>query len=86
VQNELVFFFRDSSFQLSDVSECCGPKTRSAKSKACENDLYVNNEEHKDFMNQNPEVIIAGIFNTLPVALKMLDDKKAFLCKVKEIV
>jgi hypothetical protein len=57
-----------------------------AKSKACENDLYVNNEEHKDFINPNPEVVIAGIFNTLPVALKMLDDKKAFLCKVKEIV
>jgi hypothetical protein len=68
------------------VSECYSPKTRSAKSKACENDLYVNNEEHKDFINPNPEVVIAGIFNTLPVALKMLDDKKACLCKVKEIV
>jgi len=70
----------------SDVSQCYSPKTRSAKSKACENDLYVAIDEHKDFLIQNPEVMIARIFNTLPVPIKMLEDKKEFVCKVKEIV
>jgi len=31
-------------------------------------------------------VMIARIFNTLPVPIKMLEDKKEFICKVKEIV
>jgi len=70
----------------SDVSQCNSPKTRSAKSKACENDLHIAIDEHKDFLIQNPEVMIARIFNTLPVPIKMLEDKKEFICKVKEIV
>jgi hypothetical protein len=78
--------FPEKFRKKSDVPQCHSPKTRSAKMKACENDLYVENEEHKDFLNQNPEVMIARIFNAFPVTVKLLEDRKEFLCKVKEIV
>ena len=70
----------------SEVPNCASPKTKLAKNKWCENDLYVEIEEHRDFLNQNPVVMIARIFNMLPVNVKMLEDKNEFICKVKEIV
>jgi hypothetical protein len=70
----------------SEVPHCISPKTKSAKLNSCENDLYVEIEEHKDFFNQNPVVMIARIFNMFPVPVKMIEDKKKFICKVKEIV
>ena len=70
----------------SDVPNCWSPKTKIAKSKRCENDLYVENENHLAILNQNPVVIIARIFNMLPVPVKMMDDKKKFICKIREIV
>jgi hypothetical protein len=41
---------------------------------------------HLDILNQNPVVMIARMFNMLPVPVKMLEDKKEFICKIKEIV
>jgi 2-oxoglutarate dehydrogenase complex dehydrogenase (E1) component-like enzyme len=70
----------------SKVPHCVSPKTKSAKLTSCENDLYVEIEEHKDFFNQNPVVMIARIFNMFPVPVNMIEDKKKFICKVKEIV
>jgi hypothetical protein len=61
-------------------------KTRIAKGKCCENDLYVEIGDHLDILNQNPVVMIARIFNMLPVPVKMLDDGKKLICKVREIV
>jgi hypothetical protein len=51
----------------SAVPNCYSPKTRIAKSKCCENDLYVEIGGHLDILNQNPVVMIARIFNVLPV-------------------
>jgi len=48
--------------------------------------LYLANEDHKDFQNQNPEVMVARIFNTFPVDVKLIDDKKEFIFNVKQIV
>jgi hypothetical protein len=70
----------------SAVPNCYSPKTRLAKSNCCENDLYVENGGHLDILNQNPVVMIARIFNMLPVPVKMLEDKKEFICKIKQIV
>jgi hypothetical protein len=76
----------DKFRKKSAVLTCSSPKTKSAIIKSCENDLYVEIEEHKDFFNQNPVVMIARIFNMFPVPVKMIEDKKKFICKVKEIV
>lgn len=70
----------------SEVPNCLSPKTKSAKNKCCENDLYVEIEEHRDFLNQNPVVMIARIFNMFTVNIKMLEDKKEFMCKIRAIV
>jgi Reverse transcriptase (RNA-dependent DNA polymerase)/Endonuclease-reverse transcriptase len=70
----------------SEVPHCISPKTKSAKINSCENDLYVEIEDHKDFFNQNPIVMIARIFNMFPVPVKMIEDKRKFICKVREIV
>jgi hypothetical protein len=70
----------------SEVPNCYSPKTRMAKINCCENDLYVDMSGQLDILNQNPVVMISRIFNTLPVPVKMLTDKKEFICKVKEIV
>lgn len=70
----------------SQVKNCASPKTKSSKIKCCENDLYVEIEDHMDILNQNPVVMIARIFNALPVSIKMLDDKKEFICQIKQIV
>jgi hypothetical protein len=63
----------------SEVLNFYSPKTRMAKDKCCENYLYVEIGEHLDILNQNPVVMIARIFNTLPVPVKMLDDGKQFI-------
>jgi len=47
--------------------------------------LYLAIDEHEDFLIQNPEVMIDRIFDTLPVPIKMLEDKKEFICKVKDL-
>jgi len=44
---------------IYEVPQCLSPKTWSAKSKAWENDRYVEIEELKDFLNQNLEVVMA---------------------------
>jgi hypothetical protein len=69
-----------------EVPYCYSPKTRIDKGKCFENDLYVEIGYHLDILNQNPVVMIARIFNMLPVPVKMLDDGKKFICKVREIV
>jgi hypothetical protein len=69
----------------SAVPNCYSPKTRIAKN-SCENDLYVEISGHLDNLNQNPVVMIARIFNMLPVPVKMLEDNKQFICKIREIV
>jgi hypothetical protein len=68
------------------VPHCISPKTKSAKINYFENDLFVEIEDHKDFFNQNPIVMIARIFNMLPVPVKMIEDEGNFICKVREIV
>jgi hypothetical protein len=70
----------------SEVPNCPSAKTKSAKNKCCDNDLYVEIEEHRDFLNQSPVVMIARIFNMLPVSVKMIENKNEFICKVREIV
>jgi hypothetical protein len=70
----------------SEVPNCYSLKTRKAKGNSCENDLYVEIGDHLDILNQNPVVMIARIFNMLPVPVKMLEDKKQFMCKIREIV
>jgi hypothetical protein len=40
-------------------------KTRMAKSKCCENELYVEIGGHLDILNQNPVVMIARIRKNL---------------------
>jgi hypothetical protein len=42
--------------------------------------------DHLDILNQNPVVMIARIFNMLPVSVKMLEDGRKLICKVREIV
>jgi predicted RNase H-like HicB family nuclease len=69
-----------------DVPNSKSPKTRNAKAEHCINDLYVEIKDHKHISNQNPIVMIARIFNALPVPIKMMEDKKAFVNKIKEIV
>jgi len=70
----------------SEVPNCASPKTKSARNKCCENDLYVEIEEHRDFLNQSPVVMIARIFNMLPVNVKMMENKSEFICKIRDIV
>jgi hypothetical protein len=70
----------------SEVPNCASPKTKSARNKCCENDLYVEIEEHRDFLNQSPVVMIARIFNMLPVNVKMMENKNEFICKIRDIV
>jgi hypothetical protein len=55
----------DKFRRKSEVPNCYSPKTRMAKDKCCENDLYVEIGEHLDILNQNPVVMIARIFNML---------------------
>ena len=76
----------DKFRKKSDVPNSRSPKTKLEKSKYCENDLYVEIENHLDILNQNPVVMIARIFNMLPTPVKMIEDKKDFICKIKEIV
>jgi hypothetical protein len=76
----------DQFRKKSEVPNCVSPKTREAKSRCCVNDLYVEIEDHRDILNQNPVVMIARIFNNLPVHIKMLDEKKDFIRNIKEIV
>jgi Reverse transcriptase (RNA-dependent DNA polymerase)/Endonuclease-reverse transcriptase len=70
----------------SEVPNCYSPKTRLAKSNSCENDLYVDISGQLDILNQNPVVMTSRIFNMLPVTVKMLTDRREFICKIKEIV
>jgi hypothetical protein len=58
----------------SEVPHFISPKTKSAKINSCEI------EDHKE----NPIVMIARIFNMFPVP--MIEDKRKFICKVREIV
>ena len=37
-------------------------------------------------MQKEAMIMISRIFNMLPVTVKMLPDKKEFICKIKEIV
>jgi hypothetical protein len=69
-----------------DVPNSKSPKTRNAKAEYCINDLYIEIEDHRDISNQNPTVMIARIFNSLPVPIKMMEDKKAFMREIKKIV
>jgi Reverse transcriptase (RNA-dependent DNA polymerase)/Endonuclease-reverse transcriptase len=69
-----------------DVPYARSPKTKNEKIKHCINDLYVEIEEHRNILTQNPVVNIARIFNNLPVHTKLIDDRNEFICKVKEIV
>jgi hypothetical protein len=78
--------YPDKFRRKSQVPNCYSPKTRIAKINSCENDLYVDMSGQLDILNQNPVVMISRIFNTLPVHVKMLTDKKEFICKIKEIV
>jgi hypothetical protein len=66
----------------SEVPHCISPKTKSAKINSCESDLYVEIEDHKE----NPIVMIVKIFNMFSVPVKMIEDKRKFICKVREIV
>jgi hypothetical protein len=76
----------DKFRRKSEVPNCYSPKTRIAKGKCSENDLYVEIGDHLDILNQNPVVMIARIFNMLPVSVKMLEDGRKLICKVREIV
>jgi Reverse transcriptase (RNA-dependent DNA polymerase)/Endonuclease-reverse transcriptase len=69
-----------------DVPNSKSPKTRNGKMNHCINDLHVEIDNHLQILNQNPIVMIARIFNNLPVPIKMMEDKKAFISKIKEIV
>jgi len=48
------------------------------------NDLYVEIDDHRDILNQNP--VVARKFNNLPFHVKMLEDKKDSIRNIKEIV
>jgi hypothetical protein len=65
--NKYLFYF-GACLDL-DVRAFYSPKTRIAQSKCCENDLYImlKLEANLDILNQNPVVMIARIFNMLPV-------------------
>jgi hypothetical protein len=66
----------DKFRKKSDVPNCMSPKTKGAKSRHCcndDHDLYIEIESHKDILNQNPVVMIARIFNALPVNVKMIE-------------
>jgi len=76
----------DQFRKKSEVANCSSPKTRDAKKRYCINDLYVEIDDHRDILNQNPVVMIARIFNNLPFHVKMLEDKKDFIRNIKEIV
>jgi hypothetical protein len=69
-----------------DVPKRNRPNTRNAHINCCENDLYVEIENHLNILNQKPVVMIARIFNNLPKEMKMLDDDKLFLTSVKALV
>jgi Reverse transcriptase (RNA-dependent DNA polymerase) len=70
----------------TDVTNCISPKTKAAKRKQCISDIYVEIEDHLDILNQNPIVMIARIFNALPINIKLIEEPKQFLCKIREIV
>jgi hypothetical protein len=76
--------YPDKFRRKSEVPNCYSPKTRIAKGKSCENDLYVEIGDHLDILNQNPVVMIARIFNMLPVSVKMLEDGRKLICKKSE--
>jgi Reverse transcriptase (RNA-dependent DNA polymerase) len=59
-------------------------KTRTNKLKTCENDLYYKNCR-LNIISCNPDVMIPRIFNALPINVKMINDDKQFMCKVREI-
>jgi phenolic acid decarboxylase len=63
-----------------------GKTLKEAKSNTVtvNNDFVDLTKEHLDILNQYPVVMIARIFNMLPVLVKMLNDGKQ--CKVREIV
>jgi hypothetical protein len=69
-----------------DVPNSKSPKTKIGKIKYFINDIYVEIEDHRNILNQNPVVNIARIFNNFPVPIKMIEDGNEFICKVKEIV
>jgi len=58
-------------------------ETRSHKFKSCENDFAPCSLELSE---QNPNVMIARIFNTFPVHMKLIEDPKEFITKVHKIV
>jgi len=76
------------SFGYSFINSINGyiTKTKISKIKYCINDIYVEIEDHRNILNQNPVVNIARIFNNFPVPIKMIEDGNEFICKVKEIV
>jgi len=57
----------------------------SRKFRSCENDLYVI-PCSLEISEQNPNVMIARIFNTFPVHMKLIEDPKEFITKVHKIV
>ena len=59
-------------------------KTRARKANICENDLYYINCR-LNVSNQNPDVMIPRIFNALPINVKLINDDKEFICKIREI-
>lgn len=62
-----------------------GVKTRRAAANACPNDLFVSYCSLQ-ISSQNPATIIPRIFNALPVNIRMIEDDKEFVCKIRELV
>jgi hypothetical protein len=48
--------------------------------------MYVEIEEHREYLNQSPVVMLARILHMLPVNMKMIEYKIEFICKIREIV
>jgi hypothetical protein len=62
-----------------------GVKTRKIVANQCPNDLFVSHCR-LDISAQNPVSMIPRLFNALPVDIKMIEDDKEFICKIRELV
>jgi hypothetical protein len=71
--------------KLNETTTTHRPITRHTTQTMCINDLYVD-ECTLQISAENPKVMIPRMFNTLPVEIKMIEDEKEFLKRVKELV
>jgi hypothetical protein len=70
---------------LNETSHTHRHMTRNTLKNMCNNDLYVS-DCSLQIAAANPAVMIPKLFNTLPVEIKMINDNKEFLRRVKELV